>query len=388
MSATLFDNIGQLVTNDPAGGSDALGILSSAAFVVESGRVSWVGSAKSAPPCDSRVDVEGAAVIPGFVDSHSHPVFAGDRSEEFAARMRGEAYTGGGIRDTVARTRAASESQLQANFQRLVGEFHTQGITTFEAKSGYGLTTEDELRSLAIASTGTDEVTFLGAHVVPPEFSGNTDGYVELVASQMVPQAAQIAKWVDVFCDRGAFDVDQSRLVLTAGIEAGLKPRIHANQLTRTDAVLLAVELDCASADHCTHLNEDDITALANSNTVATLLPGAEFSTRSQYPDARRLIAAGATVAIATDCNPGSSYTTSMAFCIALAVREMNLSPAEALWAATAGGAKALRRTDVGALVAGSRADFNILSAPSYVHFAYRPGVNLIAATYSEGRKL
>jgi imidazolonepropionase len=386
VNTTLITNIGELVTNSSAIGDGILGVRSDAALVIENGKVAWVGEARSAPAADQLIDAAGAAVIPGFVDSHAHPVFAGDRAAEFAARMAGEGYSGGGIRTTVGATRAASETQLEANLVRLKQEFHRAGVTTFEAKSGYGLTVADELRSLEIAARHTTEVTFLGAHLVAPEFAENPNDYVNLVAGEMLAGAAKTAKWIDVFCDRGAFDVDQARTILTAGIAAGLKPRIHANQLTRTEAVQLAVELDCASADHCTHLNQADIDALANSNTVATLLPGAEFSTRSPYPDARALVDAGVTVAIATDCNPGSSYTTSMAFCIAVAVREMRLSPAEALRAATAGGAKALRRTDIGHLSVGARADLAILTAPSFVHLAYRPGVPLISKTIIEGK--
>jgi imidazolonepropionase len=382
----LFTNIGQLVTNDPAREGGILGVLTDAAFVVEDGAVVWVGAASQAPDTDESTDLNGAAVIPGFVDSHAHPVFAGDRAEEFAARMAGQSYSAGGIKSTVAATRAASEAQLEANLLRLKREFLNSGVTTFEAKSGYGLTTLDEARSLEIAARHTTETTYLGAHVVAPEFAANPDEYVALVTGEMLTAAAPHARWIDVFCDRGAFDVDQARQILTAGVAAGLKPRIHANQLTRTDAIQLAVELDCASADHCTHLTDVDVAALAGSNTVATLLPGAEFSTRSQYPNARALIDAGATVAIATDCNPGSSYTTSMAFCIALAVREMAMTPAEALWSATAGGAAALRRTDVGRLTVGSRADFAVLNAPSYLHLAYRPGVNLINRSYIGGQ--
>jgi imidazolonepropionase len=269
---------------------------------------------------------------------------------------------------------------------------HAGGITTFETKSGYGLDVETETRSLAIAAKHTSETTFLGAHVVPQEFKdrGETgaDEYVELLKTQMLAAATPHAKWIDVFCDRGAFNVDRAREILQAGIKAGLAPRIHANQLENFGAIQLAVELDCASADHCTHLTNQDIDTLAHSNTVATLLPGAEFSTRSKYPDARKLIDAGVTVALATDCNPGSSYTTSMSFCIALAVREMHMSPAEALWSATMGGAKALRRDDIGHLAVGARADFAVLDAPSYIHLAYRPGVNLVSDTYIAGKAI
>ena len=395
MSSIAFANIGSLVTNDETlgavkNGACKIGERTDAGLIIEHGRVVWVGDSADLPDADSRVDVGGQAVIPGFVDSHAHLMFAGDRAAEFSARMEGKPYSAGGIKTTVASTRAATDEQLTENLRRLVAEMHAGGITTFETKSGYGLSVDDEARSLRIASAHTDETTFLGAHVVPAEYSerGQTgaDEYVALVTGEMLSGAAEHSKWIDVFCDRGAFDVDQAREILSAGMAAGLAPRIHANQLTNIGAIELAVELDCASADHCTHLSERDIELLAGSNTVATLLPGAEFSTRSPYPDARHLIEAGAAVALATDCNPGSSYTTSMAFCIAVAVREMHMSPAEALWSATAGGAAALRRTDVGHLGLGAAADFVILNAPSHQHLAYRPGVNLIGQTWRNGK--
>jgi imidazolonepropionase len=381
----LVTGIGELVTNDPALGAGPLGVLADAALVVQGGRIAWAGPAARAPDADARLDVAGRAVLPGFVDSHAHLVFAGDRAAEFAARMAGEPYTGGGIATTVAATRAAGDDDLRATTARLVAEALRQGTTTIEIKSGYGLSTADEARSLRLAGEFTPETTFLGAHVVPPEYAGRADAYVDLVTGAMLDAAAPHARWVDVFCERGAFDGDQARAVLSAGAARGLLPRVHANQLTAGPGVALAVELGAASADHCTHLTDADVAALAGSDTVATLLPGAEFSTRSRYPDARRLLAAGATVALATDCNPGSSYTSSMPFCVALAVREMRMTPAEALWAATAGGARALRRDDVGHLRPGARADLAVLDAPSYLHLAYRPGVPLIHRVVHNG---
>jgi imidazolonepropionase len=372
MGTLLIRNIGELTTNSGETG-DAL---------IVSDRVEWVGPAASAPAADEVLDAGGAAVIPGFVDSHSHIVFAGDRAFEFAARMAGEPYTGGGIRTTVAATRAAPDAELLAGARRLRDEAMRQGTTTLEVKSGYGLSVVDEARSLRVAASVSEETTFLGAHVKPSD----VDDYVSLVTGPMLRECAPHAKWIDVFCEKGAFDVDESREILTAGIKAGLRPRIHANQLTASGAVQLAVELDCASADHCTHLTDRDVDALASSaGTVATLLPGCEFSTRAPYPDARRLMDAGVTVAIATDCNPGSSYTSSMPFCIAVAVREMRMTPREAVWAATAGGAKALRRDDIGHLGRGARADLVILDAPSALHLAYRPGVPLVRHVMHKG---
>jgi imidazolonepropionase len=381
-------NIGSLVTNDPNRGSGILGELEDASLVIENGQVAWVGSSSSTPATDQVIDAQGMGVIPGFVDSHAHMVFAGDRSKEFEARMNGEKYSAGGIKSTVAKTRAATDAELEANFISLQNEMIRSGITTFESKSGYGLSVHDEARSLAIASERTSETTFLGAHVVPEDYAGRADEYVSIVTGEMLEACAPHSKWIDVFCDVGAFDVDQSRAVLMAGIAKGLKPRIHANQLAQGGGVQLAVELDCASADHCTHLSASDIEALANSSTVATLLPGAEFSTRATYPDAKKLFAAGVTVALATDCNPGSSYTTSMSFCMGIAIRDMGFSPEQALWSATLGGAKALRRTDVGALSVGMSADLTILSAPSFRHLGYRPGVDQISQVLKSGKTI
>ncbi|MET8577064.1 imidazolonepropionase [Streptomyces sp. NPDC005012] len=390
-STTLIDNIAHLVTNDPSLGSSRdpspLGVVRDAAVVIEGDRVVWTGMSRKAPATDNRVDAGGRALLPGFVDSHTHLVFAGDRTEEFNARMSGRPYTAGGIRTTVAATRAATEEELEANLVRHLREALRQGTTTVETKSGYGLTVEDEARSLRVAARHTDEVTYLGAHVVAPEHADDPAAYVELVTGEMLDACAPHARWVDVFCERGAFDGDQARAVLTAGRERGLLPRVHANQLGHGPGVRLAVELGAASADHCTHLSDADVDALASSGgrTVATLLPGAEFSTRAPWPDARRLLDAGATVALSTDCNPGSSYTSSMGFCVALAVRDMGMTPDEAVWAATAGGAAALRRADVGRIAPGARADLLLLDAPSHVHLAYRPGVPLVAGVWRGG---
>jgi len=381
--STLVTGIGELVTNDLSLGSGLLGVRTDAALVVDGGTVAWVGDGSDAPAADDRVDVGGRAVLPGFVDSHSHLVFAGDRAAEFEARMSGEPYDGGGIASTVRATRAASDDELRLRLARLVAELRAQGTTTVEVKSGYGLTVDDEARALRLAAEVTGETTFLGAHVVPPEYAGRTDDYVALVTGPMLAAAAPFARWIDVFCEPAsphAFDGAAARTVLGAGRAAGLDLRVHANQLSAGPGVRLAVELGAASADHCTHLTDADVDALASGSTVATLLPGVEFSTRSPYPDARRLLDAGATVALDTDCNPGSSYTSSMPLCVALAVREMGMTPAEAVAAATAGGAAALRRTDVGHLGVGPRADLAVLDAPSYRHLAYRPGVPLARA--------
>ncbi|MFD5072086.1 imidazolonepropionase [Streptomyces sp. NPDC058369] len=389
MTTTAITHISALVTNDPSlGDSSPLGLIRDAAVVIEGDRVVWTGASSKAPATDNAVDAGGRAVIPGFVDSHSHLVFAGDRTEEFNARMSGRAYSAGGIRTTVAATRAATDEQLSANVARYLAEALRQGTTTFETKSGYGLTVEDEARALRIAARHTDEVTFLGAHIVSPDYADDPAGYVDLVTGPMLDACAPYARWIDVFCERGAFDGDQARTILTAGRARGLHPRVHANQLGHGPGVQLAVELDAASADHCTHLTDADVDALAQSATVATLLPGAEFSTRAAWPDARRLLDAGATVALSTDCNPGSSFTSSLPFCIALAVRDMGMTPDEALWSATAGGAAALRRDDIGRLAPGARADLVVLDAPSHVHLAYRPGVPLVHKVWRAGERV
>jgi imidazolonepropionase len=382
-----FGNIGQLVIGGSVG-SGELEMIENAGLVVDAGLVVWVGPSSQLPAADQLTDLAGRTVIPGFVDSHAHLVFAGDRASEFEARMSGVSYSAGGIKTTVAATRAASDDELRAGLNARMHELHRSGITTFETKSGYGLTVADEARSLRLAAEVTDETTFLGAHVVPAEFADRRSEYVSLVAGEMLEAAAPHARWIDVFCDRGAFDADEADEILRAGVRAGLRPRIHANQLEVGAGIELAVKHDCASADHCTHLTDRDIELLAGSNTVATLLPGAEFSTRAQYPDARRLFAAGAKVALATDCNPGSSFTTSMAFCLAVAVRDMNFTPSQALVAATAGGGAALRRTDVGGLRVGQRANLVVLNAPSFVHLMYRPGVDLVHSTFIDGRSV
>jgi imidazolonepropionase len=377
VSALVVDDIGLLVTGDPSLGEGPLGSVRDAALVIEDGLVASVERAGAAG--DRRLDVEGRCVIPGFVDSHTHLVFAGDRGDEFAARMAGAPYAAGGIRVTTDATRAASRDRLAELAMARRVEALWAGITHIEIKSGYGLEVEAEERSCAVAAELTDDVTFLGAHVVPVEYEGRADDYVRLVCTDMLEACAPHARWIDVFCEEGAFDADQSRAVLEAGRAAGLGLRVHGNQLGPGPGVRLAVEMAAASVDHCTYLEDADVEALAGSDTVATFLPATDFSTRQPYPDARRVIDAGAKVAVATNCNPGSSYTTSMAFCLALAVRDMGMTAEEALAAATLGGARALRRADVGRLSPGARADAAILDAPSYSHLIYRPGVPLVA---------
>lgn len=375
----VVDDIGLLVTNDPALGEGPLGLVRDASVVVDDGVVVSVGSAGQV--ADERIDAEGACVLPGFVDSHTHLVFAGDRAEEFTARMAGSPYDGGGIWVTTEATRAASDDELRVLTAARMAELHRAGTTTVEVKSGYALDVDDEARTLRLAGEFTDETTFLGAHLVPIGYEGRADEYIDLVCGPMLEACAPHARWIDAFCETGAFDVDQCRAVLESGRAAGLGLRLHGNQLGHGPGVQLAVEMGCASVDHCTYLTDADIGALAGSDTVATFLPATDFSTRQPYPDARRVIDAGATVALATNCNPGSSFTTSMSFCIALAVRDMSMTIDEAVQAATLGGAAALRRTDVGRLTPGSAGHLVILDAPSHHHLAYRPGVPLIRQT-------
>ncbi|MFP5290462.1 MAG: imidazolonepropionase [Actinomycetes bacterium] len=394
MTSVVVANVGELVTFEPD-----RPVRHGAAVVLVDGVVQWVGDDADAPSADARVDAAGGAVIPGFVDSHSHLVFAGDRAAEFEARMAGRPYAAGGIRSTVAATRAASDDELRARLHALVAQARAQGTTTLEIKSGYGLTVADEERALRLAREVTDETTFLGAHVVPAEYADDRAAYVDLVRGPMLAACAPHARWVDVFIDSGAFTVDEARLILEAGRDAGLGLRVHAGQLAADGGVALAVELGAASVDHCTHLTDADIDALADSaraaanpavqtdasaeprhfgSTVATLLPLVEFSTRQPYPDARRLLDAGVAVAIATDCNPGSNFSSSMPLALALAVREMGVTPLEALEAATVGGARALRRDDVGHVRVGSRGGVVVLDAPSHSWLAYRVGVPLV----------
>ncbi|GAB3458816.1 imidazolonepropionase [Actinophytocola sediminis] len=378
--STLITGIGELTTNDepPATG---------AALVIDGDRVAWIGAAGAAPAADDRVDLDGRAVLPGWVDSHTHLVFAGDRTAEFAARMAGKPYTAGGIAVTVDATRAASDAQLARNLRRHVAEAVAQGTTYLETKTGYGLTVADELRCAEVAAKAADEVTFLGAHLVPTGMS--TADYVALVCGQMLDAVAPHVGWADVFCETGAFDEDAARAVLTAAAARGLGLRVHGNQLGYGPGVRLAVELGAASVDHCTYLTRSDVDALAQSDTVATLLPACDLSTRQPLANARELLDAGATVALASNCNPGSSYTSSMVYCVATAVLQMRMTVEEAVRAATWGGARALRREhEVGVLRVGARADVHVLDAPSATHLAYRPGVPLTHAVWRAGQRV
>ena len=371
MTSTLVSNIGELITNS----DKDLGILNKAALVIESGKVVWIGSTNLAPSADDHIDAKGGCVTPGFVDSHTHLVFTGDRSKDYESRMSGDTYTAGGINTTVSAVRNASDDELRSNVKKLIELARNSGTTTIEIKSGYGLDVTTEARILRIAREFTEETTFLGAHIVPREMLENRKEYISLVKGEMLNACAQYSKWIDVFCDKSSFSVGEAREILMAGIAKGLKGRIHGNQLGDTGGADLAAELGLASVDHCTFVSDSTLEELAEKKVVATLLPGAEFFTRSPYPNARRFLDAGVTVSLATDCNPGSSFITSMPVIISLAVREMGMTPKEALYSATKGGAMALQREDIGQLDVGAKAHLVIWDAPSYIHIPYRMGI-------------
>ncbi|MFW9042167.1 imidazolonepropionase [Corynebacterium striatum] len=389
--STLFTGISELRTVSDAG------TLNDAALVVTDGTISWVGPADKAPAADDAVDLGGRAVLPGWVDSHTHMIFDGDRSAEFEARMGGGTYQAGGIAVTMDATRSAGEERLEALLIDRIAAAHKGGTTTLETKTGYGLNTESEILAAQVASRHVDDVTFLGAHLVPP--GAQAESYLDEVVGPMLDGVAPYVQWIDVFCERGAFDEAQSRRVLAAGIERGLGVRVHGNQLGEGPGVALAVEMGAASVDHVNYLSDADVEALASANTVATMLPACDLSTREPLAPGRRLLDAGATVAIASNLNPGTSYTSSMNFCVTTAVLQQHLSLDEAIRAATYGGAQALRRHDVGGgvdaqgrpakgtIVEGAAGDLHVLDAPSAIHLAYRPGMPMTWRTYVAGKR-
>lgn len=360
-----------------------------AALIIEDGRIAWIGPARNAPAADRQTDVAGRAVLPGWVDTHTHLIFAGDRSAEFEARLAGRRYSAGGIATTVRATREATEAELIANGLRLRAEAEQQGTTFIETKTGYGLDLATELRSARAAAEVADLVSYLGAHAVPAGVDRRD--YLDLVTGPMLRAVAPFSRFIDAFCEVGAFDVEETREVLLAGRAAGLGLRVHGNQLGFSGGVALAVELGAVSVDHCNYLSDDDVSRLAASSTVATLLPACDLSTREPLAPARRLLDAGANIAIATNCNPGSSYTTSMAYCVATAVLQMGLTVNEAVWAATRGAARAVGLGDgpdgIGCLRVGGLASLQVLDAPSIGHLAYRPGVPLTIAVWRNGER-
>lgn len=421
MTSQLIDNIGELTTNDESLGVGVGGRIADAALVIEDGRIAWVGPAAQAPDADSRFDVEGCAVLPGWVDSHSHLVFAGDRTAEIEARMAGEAYAGGGMNATVKATRAASDTALAENIARLVAEARRGGTTVMETKTGYGLTTADEVRAARIAGAHVDSVTFLGAHMVP--VGEDPEAYLDLVTGPMLEAVAPHVNAVDVFCETIAFDEASSRRVLEAAKARGLATRVHGNHLGHGPGARLAVEHGSLSVDHIGFLSEEDIEALVGSwnrrsggeteaglptgagsvsrGTVATVLPACDLAAQVPLAPARRLVDAGAVLAIASNCNPSTSYTSSMGFCVATAVLQMGLSVQEAVHAATLGGAIALDmhedgwldpqgrpQSRIGVVSTGARADLQLLDAPSATHLAYRPGIPLTTAVWRAGERV
>ncbi|AOY72103.1 imidazolonepropionase [Arthrobacter sp. TES] len=399
-ASTLITNIGELMTQDLEHR-----VLKDAALVFEGERISWIGSSAAAPAADERVDAGGRAVLPGWVDSHSHLVFAGDRTAEFEARMSGASYTAGGIAVTTGATRSVSDAELAGLVRERVHEALSQGTTYLESKTGYGLDVANEERSARIAAELVDEVTYLGAHLVPA--GADPEEYTDLVCGAMLDAVLPHVRWADVFCEQGAFNEDQSRRVLKAAKDAGLGLRVHGNQLGEGPGVALAVEFGAASVDHVNYLSDKDVLALAETwahwnpstgtgtrGTVATCLPACDLSTRQPLAPGRELIDAGVPIALAANCNPGTSYTTSMAFCVTTAVLQMRLSVHEAVRAATYGGALALGRDSgndvdgqraVGSLAVGHRADLHMLKAPSATHLAYRPGIPLTHSVWRAG---
>jgi imidazolonepropionase len=391
MTDLLLTGIGHLTTNDGDPVSDA-------AVAVEGGRITFVGGPADAPGqgAGRRIDCGGRAVIPGLVDAHTHLVFAGDRSGEFSRRLAGASYadiaaSGGGILNTVAATRAASEQALHALTASRARGMLAAGTTTLEVKSGYGLELETERRLLEVARClGEDlpievKTTFLGAHSIPPEFADNRHGYIELLVGEMIPALADLADYCDVFVEEGVFDIDEARHILRTGQEHGLEARVHACQLGPGEGAMLAAELGAASADHLDHANIDDAEALAEAGVAAVLLPGASFSLRARHAPARMIWDAGCTVALATDCNPGTSYFEAMGLVISLAVVEMGLTVEEAIWAATRGGALSLGLDDAGVVRPGARADLVVLDAPNPTHIPYRPASNLVWEVVARG---
>ncbi|MDO5864011.1 MULTISPECIES: imidazolonepropionase [Paenarthrobacter] len=399
-ASTLITNIGELMTQDLEHR-----VLKDAALVFEGERISWIGSSAAAPAADERVDAGGRAVLPGWVDSHSHLVFAGDRTAEFEARMSGASYTAGGIAVTTGATRSVSDAELAGLVRERVHEALSQGTTYLESKTGYGLDVANEERSARIAAELVDEVTYLGAHLVPA--GADPEEYTDLVCGAMLDAVLPHVRWADVFCEQGAFNEDQSRRVLKAAKDAGLGLRVHGNQLGEGPGVALAVEFGAASVDHVNYLSGEDVLALAETwahwnpstgtgtrGTVATCLPACDLSTRQPLAPGRELVDAGVQIALAANCNPGTSYTTSMAFCVTTAVLQMRLSVHEAVRAATYGGALALGRDSgndvdgqraVGSLAVGHRADLHMLKAPSATHLAYRPGIPLTHSVWRAG---
>lgn len=397
----LVTNIGQLVTNDERNGG-LLGVIEGAAVAIEGGDVVWVGLDERIPEryTSHRVcDVAGAAVLPGFVDAHTHAVFAGDRSHEFAMRLSGARYEqiladGGGIYSTVRATREATLDELVDASLPRIARMLAAGTTTIEVKTGYGLDTATEVKMLDAIDRICNVLpidtmpTFLGAHVVAPEFADDRGAYLDLVTGAMLDAVADRVAFVDVFCDTEAFTVSETRRIAEAAQERGLALRVHADQLAHTGGAALAAEVGAVAVDHLDYSSDEDLVSLARAGTVAVLLPGVSYSMREPPPDGRRAWDAGLTVAIATDCNPGTSYIETMPFIISLAVVTSGMTPDEAVWSATRGGALALGLHDRGVVAPRHLGDLVVLDAPSYDHLAYRPDGELVAQVIKRGKVL
>jgi imidazolonepropionase len=410
----LIHNLSQIAT--PVGHRGVRGaamrelrVIDRGVIVIDGERFAFAGAESGMPAeirasIDADLDAAGATAIPGFVDSHTHLPFAGFRESEFNRRLQGETYSdiaagGGGIASSVRSTRAASEETLVALIGERTARMAQYGTTTAEAKSGYGLNLEDELKQLrAIRSAGANSAvrlipTCLAAHDFPQEARGNTaaqQDYVRTVIEEILPRVGseRLAVFCDVFVEQGVFSREQGEAVLRAGIRHGMRPRIHADELSDTHGASLAAELGCASADHLMYISDDGIRALAASETVANLLPGTSFFLMSdRYAPARRLIESGALVSLSTDCNPGSSMTESMQIVMQLATLQMKLTVEESLTAATLNGAESLRMAgETGSIEPGKRADLVLLDAPSYLHLVYHFGVNLVTRVWRDGR--
>lgn len=388
----LLTGIGRLTTNTgPA--------IADAAVAIDEEKVTFAGPAADAPESEGRtvIDCGGAAVLPGFVDSHTHVVFAGDRSDEFARRLAGATYSeiaaeGGGILATVEATRSSSEEELFRLAAKRVWRMIGAGTTTIEIKSGYGLDPETELRQLRVARRIGEELpvtvrtTFLGAHSVPAEFKADRDGYIRLLIEEMLPAVASFADYCDVFVEDGVFGVDEARAIFRAASALGMGARVHAEQLSHSGGANLAAEIGAVSADHLDNATIDDARALATAGVVAVLVPGASYTLRSGQAPGPMLREAGCVVALATDCNPGTSYFESMGPIISLGVVEMGLTADQAIWAATRGGALSLGFEDRGLIETGAQADLIVLDAPSPTHIPYRPATNLVSRVFSSGR--
>lgn len=393
MAGLLLTNIGELTTVDSQSR-----VLKEAAVLIDQGMIIWVGSSNDAPATEHEVDLQGRAMLPGWVDSHSHLIFGGDRAEEFVARMAGQSYAAGGIAVTTSATSLLDDRELSELVSARRAEALNMGTTWMETKTGYGLNLAEESRHVRLGKPLVDSLSFLGAHLVPAGW--NAEDYTDLVAGPMLDAVAANVDFVDVFCERGAFTEEQSRRVLSATVAKGIATKVHGNQLGSGPGVKLAVEFGSSSVDHVNYLDEDDVAALSESwsgwnrasrsgtvGTVATCLPACDLSTRQPFAPGRKLLDSGVPIALASNCNPGTSYTSNMNFCVATAVLQMNLSLAEAIEAATYGGALALGVADrVGSIEVGKRADLHVLDAPVAAHLAYRPGMNLTRSVYRDGK--